>query len=318
MSKILPGPVSDTLDAVAARALARLPARLGKRLMGLLHRNPHLGDRWGHSIREIHFYEPLPDFALINPARVARRRESSAIEWKSPEQLKFWEDLLGFNREVKELAATGGFIFENESFRGLDAATYYAVVRHLKPAKILEIGSGFSTQIAQLALDKNAGEGRPGAQRCVEPYPQPRFTDKDLPVELIQKQVQDVSLDNFRLLQAGDILFIDSTHTVKFDSDVCCEVLEILPALASGVLIHIHDIFFPYDYPPDWIINRRTAWNEQYLVEAFLAYNTSFEVVLALHWLATDHPDEVAQLWPDAAHGPQPSYQGSSLWLRKR
>ena len=316
--KILPSFVSNSLDTLAVRLLARLPARVGRRFLSLLHRNPHLGDKWGHFVREIHFYEPLPDFSRITRERVVRRRESPAIDWNVAAQTSLWRELAAYQPEVAALVSSGSYSFHNESFRDLDAATYYALVRHLKPANILEIGSGYSSQIAQLALDKNRVEGRAGAQICIEPYPLPRLTDKKLPIELVQEKIQDVPLDRFRQLQAGDILFIDSTHTVKFDGDVCREVLEILPVLASGVWVHIHDIFFPYDYPPEWIIDNRTAWNEQYLIEAFLEYNTAFEVRLALHWLTVDHPGEIAWLWPEAAQWPVPSYNGSSFWLRKR
>ena len=316
--RILPASVSNRLDALAVRLLSTLPARAGRRALALLHRNPRLGDRWGHSVREIHFYEPLPDFAAITYERVARRRESPAIDWNLAQQLPLWRELAAYQPEVAALAASGRYSFQNESFRDLDAATYYALIRHLKPACILEIGSGYSSQIAQLALDKNRAEGRPGAQTCIEPYPLPRLTDKQLPIELVQEKIQDIPLERFQALGDGDILFIDSTHTVKFDSDVCREVLGILPLLTSGVWIHVHDIFFPYDYPPEWLIDRRTAWNEQYLVEAFLAYNTAFEVKVALHWLTVDHPAEVARLWPEAAQWPRPSYKGSSLWLCRR
>jgi hypothetical protein len=127
---------------------------------------------------------------------------------------------------------------------------------------------------------------------------------------LITKRVEEIELDYFSGLEANDILFIDSSHIVKFGSDVCYEFLEILPTLKPGVWIHVHDIFFPYDYPAEWLINRRQAFNEQYLLEAFLNFNKAFSVQLANYWLHLDHPNDAARLWTKAL-----SY--SSFWMRR-
>ena len=114
-------------------------------------------------------------------------------------------------------------------------------------------------------------------------------------------------------LKANDILFIDSSHTVKFGSDVCYEVLEILPSLAPGVWVHVHDIFFPHDYPAEWLINRRLALNEQYLLEAFLAFNKDFQVVLSNYWLCLQYLSDAARLWPDAV---SQGRRSSSFWMK--
>lgn len=121
------------------------------------------------------------------------------------------------------------------------------------------------------------------------------------------KRVEEIDTDFFSCLEANDILFIDSSHTAKFGSDVCYEFLEILPTLKEGVWIHVHDIFFPHDYPADWLINRRLALNEQYLLEAFLAFNRDFRVALANYWLSLDHTSSTTALWPDKS--------GSSFWF---
>ena len=160
----------------------------------------------------------------------------------------------------------------------------------MKPRQVVEVGGGYSTRIAARALTRNQQEGRDGGLKCIEPYPESRLTDEIAQNNLIAKPVQDVDVEFFAELEANDILFIDSSHTVKFGSDVNYLFLEILPTLKPGVWIHVHDIFFPKDYPEEWLLEKRLALNEQYLLEAFLAFNTSFSIRLSNHWLCLDHP----------------------------
>jgi hypothetical protein len=148
-----------------------------------------------------------------------------------------------------------------------------------------------------------------GKLTCIEPYPEPRLNGTHLDIELIPKRVEEMDPGFFSCLEANDILFIDSSHTVKFGSDVCYEFLEILPRIARGVWVHVHDIFFPQDYPAEWLINRRLALNEQYFLEAFLSFNREFRVALSNHWLCLDHVPVVNKLCPGSANG------GSSFWF---
>ncbi|HEU4435033.1 MAG TPA: class I SAM-dependent methyltransferase [Pyrinomonadaceae bacterium] len=122
---------------------------------------------------------------------------------------------------------------------------------------------------------------------------------------------REIDVGFFSQLEANDILFIDSSHTVKFGSDVCYEFLEVLPELRPGVWVHVHDIFFPHDYPAEWLLKRRLALNEQYLLEAFLSFNREFQVALANHWLTLDHRSAVAELWPGDS-------VSSSFWFYRR
>ncbi len=202
------------------------------------------------------------------------------------------------------------FDFDNGYFSGFDAAVYYSLIRHLKPQTIIEIGGGYSTAIAVKALERN----REGRLKCIEPYPEERLTGIDLGIDIIRKRVEEIDVEFFDQLKANDILFIDSSHTVKFGSDVCYEFLEILPRLAPGVWVHVHDIFFPHDYPAEWLLKRRLALNEQYLLEAFLAFNKTFSVELANHWICLDHTDEAVSLWPNAA---SPNHHSSSFWMKR-
>ena len=201
------------------------------------------------------------------------RREGQGVNWNLPGQQQWAALLARFAPEIKDLRSRKpealGFDFGNEMFPPFDAAVYYATVRALKPSRIIEVGSGHSTQIACIALQRNALEGKPGRMTCIEPYPPLWLHGAGMEIELIKQPVETVSLEVFKRLQDQDILFIDSTHTVKFQSDVCYEFLEILPQLAVGVRVHVHDIFFPYDYPPEWLIDQRRAWNEQIFVGSF-------------------------------------------------
>jgi hypothetical protein len=273
-------------------------------------------DRWGYHIRPVHYYEPFPNFATITEESLNRRRDYPALNFNWPEQLRLVNELTTYRQELKQLSLDSSFDFDNGFFSGFDAAAYYAVIRHLKPRRVLEVGGGYSTRIAEKALTRNQAEGIESNLKCIEPYPEKRLTDAIAQKNLITQLVQDVPTEVFQELEANDILFIDSSHTVKFGSDVCYLFLEILPALRSGVWIHVHDIFFPNDYPAEWLIQQRLALNEQYLLEAFLAFNTDFQIVLANHWLCLAHTSQVRELLP-ATKEILPKTPGSSFWIRK-
>lgn len=306
--------VNNLLGKLLLFILKLVPVRLIKKVLGLLSSNPNLVDSWGYHLRPFHYYEPLPNFSAITQEQALRKRYSPCIDWNLDNQLDLVKKISAYGAEIQEL----GFDFFNDFYGGLDAAVYYALLRENQPAKVIEIGCGYSTQIAALALSKNQQEGKAGNIICIEPYPEPQLTEANLEVELITEKVENIDLKVFDQLSAGDILFIDSTHTVKFGSDVCREILEILPNLPSGILIHFHDIFFPYDYPPKWLIEERRAWNEQYMLEAFLAYNHDFEVVLANHSLSVDYPQEVAKIWHGVSNWQGQYHRCGSFWMKKK
>jgi hypothetical protein len=291
--------VKSFLDRSVIRVLRGVPARAARHALFLVHERPELSDRWGYHIRPIHYYEPLPDFREITPEQIQRRREFSAIDFRWDEQLRLLGALESYAGELPESEV------HNDYFSGLDAVVYYSLIRHLKPRRIIEIGGGYSTRIAGKALAANQS----GRLTCIEPFPE-RLNGSSLGIELITKRVEEIDVSFFSSLKANDILFIDSSHTVKFGSDVCYEFLEILPSLKRGVWVHVHDIFFPHDYPAEWLLKRRLALNEQYLLEAFLAFNREFEVALANYWLALDHVPAVNRLFASA--GPTGS---SSFWF---
>jgi len=292
------------LDRTALAFFRAVPTRAAHHLLFLAQSKPEISDRWGYHIRPIHYYEPLPDFSTITSEQIKRRRDYPGIDFKWNEQLALLNELTAYREELNTIQ----FDFDNAYFCGYDAAVYYSLIRHLKPQRIIEIGGGHSTQIANAGLAVN-GKGK---LTCIEPYPEDRLTNANLRVELIQQRVEEIDVAFFSCLEPNDILFIDSSHTVKFGSDVCFEFFEVLPSLKPGVWIHVHDIFFPHDYPAEWLLKRRLALNEQYLLEAFLSFNTTFVPQLANYWLSLEHSDDVARLWPNTR-----THDASSFWMRR-
>ena len=298
--------VKSLLDRTALALFKTVPNRAAHHLLFLAQSQPDISDRWGYHIRPIHYYEPLPDFRSITAEQLSRRRNFPAIDFRWEDQLQLLSSLAKYRDELLELE----FDFNNGFFSGFDAAVYYSVIRHLKPQRIIEIGGGSSTRIAAKALAHNDQ----GQLSCIEPYPEQRLLEAQLNIQLLTKRVEEIDLDFFSCLEANDILFIDSSHTVKFGSDVCYELLEVLPNLKPGVWIHVHDIFFPHDYPAEWLMNERRSFNEQYLLEAFLAFNKNFRVQLANYWLCLDHLKKAARLWHDALSS---NYGASSFWIKR-
>lgn len=300
-------------DRLLLGALRALPRTLGSHLMFLLRSHPRLADEWGYHVRAIHYYEPLPDFRRITRDAAAQPRISPAIEFALDAQRELARRLAGTCRE--ELAGVN-FDFSNGYFGGTDAATYYALIRHLRPRQVVEVGSGMSTRIAAAALARNRDEGRPGELLCIEPDPQPRLTDDMPQATLLQQPIEAVPLARFDSLQENDMLFIDSSHAVKFGGDVCRLFLEIVPRLNRGVWVHVHDVFFPYDYPATWVVDQRIAFTEQYLLEGFLAFNRAFAPQLCLHWLWRED-SEHRELWPVNVASAAGRNAPASFWMTR-
>ena len=300
------------LDRIALGLVRCVPNKVAHHLMFLVQGEPAIPDGWGYHIRPIHYYEPIPDFRTVKREQVDRRRHPIGIEFRWEEQLKLLRQLTcEYGKELRNVSRDS-FNFDNHYFGGIDAALYYSLIRHLAPKRVIEIGSGQSTRIANLAFARNQAEDKPGRLTCIEPNPE-RLVGQELEIELLQQKVEEIPRDYFACLEANDILFIDSTHTVKFGSDVCYEFLEILPTLKPGVWVHVHDIFFPNDYPAEWILERRLALNEQYLLEAFLSFSNAYSVELANHWLSLDYPDALTALCPEASA----MTTASSFWMRR-
>jgi len=308
--------ISSILDRIALGFVRLVPNKVAHHLMFLVQSEPAIPDSWGYHIRPIHYYEPLPDFQSLNAEQINRRRDPAAIDLNWEQQLHLLRELsANYSEELRGLPRNGfnASDFDNDYFAAFDAAVYYSLIRHLTPRRVIEIGGGYSTRIAHRALSRNREQGQQSVLTCIEPNPE-RLAGQEFEMELLEQRVEEIPTSFFSCLEANDILFIDSTHTVKFGSDVCYEFLEILPTLKPGVWVHVHDIFFPHDYPADWILERRLALNEQYLLEAFLAFSDAFSVKMANHWISLDYQSVASELWPEDSAKTRLS---SSFWMSR-
>lgn len=268
-----------------------------------------------------HFYSPICDQEELRadaPRLFAKGpRELPGIDLRLPQQLALARTLARYYGEEDfpaEPRAGRRYCLDNEYFPYGDAFALFAMLRHLQPRRVVEVGSGWSSAVL-LDTDERFLGGRI-ACTFVEPFPdrllallQPQDHAR---VRLLRCRVQDVALDEFRALQANDILFVDSSHVCKTGSDVHHLVFTVLPLLASGVRVHFHDVHAHFEYPPEWVHEGR-AWNESYLLRAFLMHNDAWSIELHGATLAEHAAHELLPLMPRLG-----SNVGGSLWLVKR
>jgi hypothetical protein len=210
--------------------------------------------------------------------------------------------------------ADSDFFLRNGYYGGIDALLLHALVRHARPRRIIEVGAGHSTLVLAGACRRNAEEGAPCELVSIDPEPRLALPEGLAGLTRIERRsATEVPLESFFGLEARDILFIDSSHTVKRGSEVNFLVLEVLPRLSAGVLVHFHDIFLPYDYPQEWF-RRGTYLAEQYLVHAFLLGNHGFDVLFAAHAVFREH---AAALHAALPYLPPGTLDPAALWLRK-
>ena len=238
---------------------------------------PELFRRWerrGFHVTPVHFYQPIPDTRSLPETLWTHPSDLAGVEMNETTQLELLrEHIPKFRDEYEQLPTSSpgrekGFYVNNTLFGGVDALVAYCMVRHFKPRTIIEVGSGFSSLVLGQAAERNKRAGL----ICIEPFPR-AFLREGFPGlrSLIEKKVQDIELEFFSQLESDDILFIDSSHTVKIGSDVNYLFLEVLPRLRPGVIVHVHDIFLPFEYRRDWVLDELRFWSEQYLLQAFLA-----------------------------------------------
>jgi hypothetical protein len=316
--QVLPSSIVELLDRLVFRT-RRARVRLVRRLFARLGFN---------IVKRADYYSTLPVLEEIEPTR---------SRWDRPSALAGLDvDVAGMKKRLEELAErweddyaqfAGDHLVNEQAGFGpgypqFDARTLYYMLREHKPARYLEVGSGLSTYYATLAGRRNADEGSPLQITCVEPYPFPALSA--LPgFDLVEGFVQDVPVSRFEQLEDGDVLFIDSSHALKIDSDVAYLFLEVLPRVKPGVFVHIHDVPFPYNvpYPADtWLFGERwpVYWNEAMVVQTFLAFNSEFEILLSTPMIRHADEDFLTDRFADylpVATDPNPP---SSLWLRRR
>lgn len=247
-----------------------------------------------------HFYSPISSAADVDRA-LRWNADLAGIDLRATHQLALWRELM-FDGIPEHRYRAGNGMYDRA-----DAAVYQAVVRRFAPATVVEVGSGFSTAALLDAADRFLPQL---TVRCIEPYPQRLLglLEAGDRIDLIESPVQDVPIDVFTSLAPDDVLFIDSTHVAKAGSDVVWLFSRVLPRLTPGVLVHVHDIAWPFEYPADWLREGRN-WNEAYLLRAFLCHNTAWRIEFFSSWFWHDNPELV----PVDLRWERPG----SIWLRR-
>lgn len=271
----------------------------------------------------ISYHSPIPDIADLKKRRVWDKKSGLyGIDFNQKNQLVLLKKLgKKYGQEcqwpLNETKNKTQFYVNNCSFSFGCAAALHSIIREFKPKRIIEIGSGNSSLIiaGALKLNKEACQ-----YDIIDPYPEEIIQRKKIKYhKLLPKKVESVNPNSFENLKENDILFIDSSHSVKIGGDVNFLYLEILPRLKPGVIVHIHDIHLPYEYHQVYAASEtfRQFWTEQYLLQAFLIYNQEFEILLTMNFLMKDHLREFRQAFP--GYDPKKhKFISSSFWLKRK
>jgi predicted O-methyltransferase YrrM len=267
--------------------------------------------------------DPVPDIGSLPLITWSRRSALVGIDLRIPTQLELLEHLRGRYRHEYDAfprhpqGAPWMYHVDNGSFESVDGEILYCFIREFRPRRIMEIGSGYSTFLAGQAIGRNRAED--AAYSCdlvaIEPAPN-AVLRRGFPglTRLVESRVQDVPLEEFEALRGNDILFIDSSHVLKIGSDVQYLFLEVLPRLCPGVLVHVHDVFLPANYPREWVVRERRFYTEQYLLHAFLLFNRQWEVVWSASYLHLNHPEALEAAFETyTRHTRWPG----SFWIRR-
>lgn len=285
--------------------------------------------RFGVLVTPRHYYSPAPDLRALAATRPLWSRPSGlpGLAMDPDEQIAWLESAcLPFLDEYRDNAVYRASLRDGPGYGAIEAQALHGILRSLRPGRYVEVGSGVSTRLALHALEANAAQGHPCAVTCVEPHPHP-WLAADGRVRLERSPVQAADLSLFTALSEGDVLFVDSSHVVKPGSDVNFLVLEVFPRLAPGVVVHVHDIFLPYDHQRD-LFDTPFHWAETSLVRAFLTHNHRARVLACLSHLHYTRPERLAKTFP--GYRPQAGVGGlraphadgghfpSSLWFQVR
>jgi predicted O-methyltransferase YrrM len=272
-----------------------------------------------------HYYSPLPDTRELgaeprhSEVWPAQPRETPGIDWRDEAQVALCRDVFAAQERLDLRDEPTGdeteYFTRNDQYSPFDAWVLEGFLRHLRPSRLVEIGSGFSTLVsARVNREHLEGSMR---MSCVEPYPRPFLVNGVLGVdELRVEKVQDTPLAVFEELGRDDVLFIDTSHVAKTGSDVVWLFQEVLPRLREGVVVHVHDVFVPGEYPEDWVLDGR-AWNELYVVRAFLAFNSAFRIEFGAQYMLKRHREFVLQAFPGMREERYAHPGGGALWIRR-
>lgn len=294
-----------TFRTLHRRALGALLALEARRLLAVLRGRPdllRLTQEAGVNIVPATFYANTPTLADIETSFEYKGDEPPYLnpDVFDPDRMKTWlADLIPYARDFQPPAD----FWNNGQFSFSDASCYYAMLRLLRPWHVVEIGSGFSTQVALRAIEDNGA----GDITCIEPFPRPFL--RLMPIDLRELRAQDVTDLNL-LLQDGDVLFIDSTHTVKTGSDCMHIYLRLLPKVRKRIYLHVHDVFLPFGIPREWAEKLHIHWTEQHLLFAWLLDNPRAKVLYGSAYHGHFNSDLLESLM-HGRHRPG----GSSIWI---
>lgn len=266
-----------------------------------------------------HFYSPIADPADIRARATklwAPGGEMPGIDLRVDDQLALLRELEPYTASidypVEQPSDPTRYFYSNDQYPVLDAEFLYAALCRFRPRAMIEVGSGFSSLVTADVNRRVLGGTLDFS--CIEPYPRQFLIDGvDGVTRLVREKVEDVELSFFDRLGAGDILFVDSSHVSKVGSDVNYLFFEVIPRLRPGVMVHVHDIFLPDEYPKEWVIDQGRNWNEQYLLRAFLQFNSDWQVMWAAHFMGTRHTGAVQRTFPRYPR----LGGGGSMWLRR-
>ena len=275
--------------------------------------------RLGYELHRVNdFYSPLPDVTKLREGLWDVPGPLPGIDLRVEDAFALLEHELApflgeFSGPKGPLAS--GYELSNGFYSAVDSEVLYAIVRWRQPAQVIELGSGNSSRVIAHALERNRADGRAAEYRVYDPYPFYGGGQVPAPASADVRPLSatEVPLADIEGLERGDVLFVDTTHTVKTGGDVVRIVLELLPALRPGVVVHFHDIFLPYEYPRTWVLELRRAWAEQYLLQAFLAYNSGFEVLMPCHATSRSDPSRLRRSIPSAHPGVAPG----AFWIQR-
>lgn len=279
--------------------------------------NFRIWEKRGYHITPDNFYSPIPNISELE-REFPNESGMFGLKLNLEEQICLLNEIVsGYSIEYNSFdirsSNPDSFHLDNDAFSGIDPYVYYCMIRYFKPKKIIEIGSGYSTLLAHQALKRNNSDFK---FIIIDPWPRD-FTNRFLSnnsssLMHFSEKAENIDINTYLNLQKNDILFIDGSHVVRIGGDVCFLVLELLPQLSSGVIIHFHDIFIPNDYPKDWVVNKHLFWSEQYLLQAYITENDNVEILFASNFVSKKAPKILKNTFPMALW-----WGGGSFWIRK-
>lgn len=293
-----------------------IPSPILRRMLQALHYHPEIADRVGYIVTPQVFYSPFPNPAEVDLEKLKQKRDLPGINFNMAETKNLMGQLANYSAETRDFIknrSADKLKYWDMTYPICDSATLFAMLRHLKPKRYIEVGCGWSSRCSTAAIEKNRAEGHACNATYIDPYPAAHLADFKLAGEFVKEKVERVPLERFLQLEAGDVLFIDTSHVIKTQNDVEFEFIHILPSLKAGVIVHIHDIMTPYDYPVDWTVGpgtQRNGINEQYAMECLLSGGEDWDVILPVHMLWRDQRALLGRLIESDG-------RPAAFWIRK-